>query len=462
VSARPDHPPQPLEPVDESLPSRRIKGALDEFRLALSAVSALRRRAGGVMLSASAQAAIQLLGLATGLVVVRLLPVREYAYYTIANAVLGTMSVLSDSGIADSLIAQGGKVWRDRRALGGLLAAGLALRKRFALIAAAISLPIMYVLLTRQGATPAVAALVAASVVPLYAGTLTGQLLQIVPRLHQQSVQLQRIQVAAAVLRFALVTGVAKLLPLAWIASLCAGAAQTWSNWRLRRLAAGLADLDAAPDREAWQKCIRQVRRSAPSAVYYAFEGQIAVLLVSMFGRTSGVASVGALTRLAMIFQVVAAVFALLWVPRFAKLSYDRRVLGAFWGAQLALIGVSLIPVVCVALFPQAILRVLGPEYHSLGHEALIAALGGAFGLLGGCSYWMSAARGVVISPWLMIPLALGAQIVLISVLPLSTVAGVLWLGAFTNLAYWIMHTLNFTRAQLPRRTAEAAASGQP
>ena len=417
------------------------------LRVALTDVHSLRRKAAGVMVSAAAQAAIQLLTLATGLVVVRLLPVREYAYYTIANAVLGTMSVLSDSGIADSLVAQGGKVWKDRRALGGLIAAGLALRKRFALIAAAISLPLMYILLQRQGATPAAAVLVAASIIPLYASTLTGQLLQIVPRLHQQAARLQRIQVSAAVLRFALVTGVAKLLPLAWIASLCAGAAQAWQNWRLRRLAAGLADLDAAPAPEAWESCMRQVRRSAPSAVYYAFEGQIAILLVSIFGRTSGVASVGALTRLAMIFQVVAAVFALLWVPRFAKLPYDRPLLKVFWGSQLALSGVSLIPVLCVALYPQAILWVLGPAYGSLEHEALIAALGGSFGLLGGCSYWMSAARGVVIAPWLMIPLALCVQIVLISILPLSTVAGVLWLGAVTNLAYWIMHALNFTRA---------------
>jgi hypothetical protein len=419
---------------------------LDELRVALIYAAAVRRRAAGLMLTASAQALIQLLSLVTGLVVVRVLSVREYAYYTIANAVLSTMSVLSDSGIADGLIAQGGRVWSDRSALGGLIAAGLALRRRFALFAATISLPILFVLLRRQGATAPAAVLVAAAVIPLYASTLTGQLLQIVPRLHRQSARLQRIQVSAAVLRFALVTGVAKLLPLAWIATACAGAAQAWSNWRLRRLAAELVDLNASPAAESWENCMRQVRRSAPSAVYYAFEGQIAILLVSIFGMTSGVASVGALTRLAVIFTVIGSVFALLWVPRFARLSYERPVLKAFWGAQLALAGVSAVLVLCVVLFPHAVLWVLGPAYGSLEHEALIAALSGSFGLLGGCSYWMSAARGVVIAPWAMIPLALCVQILLISMLPISTVGGVLWLGALTNLAYWLMHTVNFVR----------------
>jgi O-antigen/teichoic acid export membrane protein len=414
---------------------------------ALTEVRTLRRKVAGVLLTASAQASIQLLGLATGLAAVRLLPVRQYAYYTIANAVLGMMSVLSDSGIADSLIAQGGKVWRDRQGLGGLVAAGLSLRKRFGLLAAALALPILYALLRRQGATPLTAVLVAATIVPVFASTLTGQLLQIVPRLHQQSTRLQGIQVTAAVMRFALVTGAAMQLPLAWITNICAGVAQGWANWRLRRLAGALADLDAPPEPDRWEACVRQVRRSAPSALYYAFEGQIAVLLVSIFGRTSGVASVGALTRLAMIFTVISSVFALIWVPRFARLPHGRAMLKAFWGSQLALGGVALIPVLCVALFPRAVLWVLGPAYGALSHEALIAALGGSCGLLGGCAYWMAAARGVVIAPWLMIPLGLGVQIVLISILPLSTVSGVLWLGALTNLAYWIMHSFNFTRA---------------
>jgi O-antigen/teichoic acid export membrane protein len=420
----------------------------DEGRVGSLGLRAWARKAASVVLTGSAQAIIQALALATGLVVVRFLTVREYAYYTIANAALGTMSVLSDSGITDGLIAQGGKVWRDRRALGGLVAAALALRRRLGLMAAAISLPFLYVLLTRQGATPFAALLVAASVIPLFASALTGQLLQVVPRLHQQTGRLQKIQVVASVLRFALVAATAALLPLAWIATLCAGLAQFWLNRRSRQIASESADLKASAEPEAWQACLRQVRRSAPSAVYYAFEGQIAVLLVSIFGHTSGVASVGALTRLAMVFNVFGAVFSLLVVPKFARQYSNRRTLQrTFWGAQLVMLGTTAVPVLFVALFPQAVLWILGPDYSSLAHEALIAALGGVFGLLGGCTYWMSAARGVVIAPWFMIPLALAVQVALISVLPLSTVSGVLWLAALTNLAYWIMHAVNFARA---------------
>src|SRR5688572_27990464 len=98
------------------------------------------------VLAGGAQAAIQLLTLLTGLAVVRLLPIQEYAWYTIINAMLGTLVVLTDGGASQSVLSQGGKVWRDPNALGGVVAGGLKLRRRFAVIAAAVSIPIVWVL----------------------------------------------------------------------------------------------------------------------------------------------------------------------------------------------------------------------------------------------------------------------------------------------------------------------------
>src|SRR5262245_44789036 len=104
-----------------------------------------------VVLTGGVQAAIQACGFLGGLVAIWLLPVQEYAYYTIANAVLGTMTVLADSGVAQSVLAQGGKVWQDSQALGGVVAGGMALRRRFAAFALLVSLPILYYLLHQHG-----------------------------------------------------------------------------------------------------------------------------------------------------------------------------------------------------------------------------------------------------------------------------------------------------------------------
>ena len=65
-----------------------------------------------LVLTAGAQSGIQALAVITGLVIVRLLPVREYAYYTIANAALGSLTVLTDCGVTQSVLALGGRVWQ--------------------------------------------------------------------------------------------------------------------------------------------------------------------------------------------------------------------------------------------------------------------------------------------------------------------------------------------------------------
>lgn len=65
-----------------------------------------------LLLTAGAQSGIQFLAVVTGLAVVRLLSVREYAYYTIANAALGTLTVLTDCGVTQAVLALGGKVWQ--------------------------------------------------------------------------------------------------------------------------------------------------------------------------------------------------------------------------------------------------------------------------------------------------------------------------------------------------------------
>ena len=53
------------------------------------------------------------IGIFSGILIIRYLDKQEYAYFIIANMILGTITVLSDSGISASLSARGGKIWRE-------------------------------------------------------------------------------------------------------------------------------------------------------------------------------------------------------------------------------------------------------------------------------------------------------------------------------------------------------------
>jgi hypothetical protein len=67
------------------------------------------------------QAAVQVIGFMAGILLVRSLSHQEYAYFTIANTMQGTINLLADIGISVGLASIGGRVWQDRHRFGELI-----------------------------------------------------------------------------------------------------------------------------------------------------------------------------------------------------------------------------------------------------------------------------------------------------------------------------------------------------
>src|ERR1700730_4192658 len=102
---------------------------------------------------AAVQMAVQVLAFASGILLVRWLPQQEYAYFTIANAMQATLNLLAHIGIIIGLISIGGRVWQDRHRFGELINTGLSVRRKLAAAAIVIVAPILYAMLTRNGAS---------------------------------------------------------------------------------------------------------------------------------------------------------------------------------------------------------------------------------------------------------------------------------------------------------------------
>src|SRR2546427_8587715 len=75
------------------------------------------------------QAGVQTIGFLSGILLIRCLVQREYAYFTIANTMQATISVLADIGISIGLVSIGGRVWQDRYRFGQLINTALQLRR---------------------------------------------------------------------------------------------------------------------------------------------------------------------------------------------------------------------------------------------------------------------------------------------------------------------------------------------
>lgn len=409
-------------------------------------------------LAAAAQATVQLLGFAAGIVVIRSLAPQQYALYTIMTTALGTLTVLTDSGVNSGVLAQGGAVWHDKHGLGVVVATALQLRRRLALLAIALALPLALALLHHQGAGWVEAAIIAASILPLFLATVTAQLLEVVPRLHQTVWPVQRLQVATNLGRALLVALLTPLWPIAAVACLAAAPPQWWLNWRLRALASVHADWHTASDPAVRHRLLSQVRRTMPGAIYYSVASQLTVWLISLAGRPTSVAAVGALGRLAMLLSVLSSAFAVVAVPRFARIpASEQELIGRrYWQAQLALALLCSVPLLALASFPDQVLRLLGPHYHGLGREALLMGLSGAAALMAGAAFSLGAARGIIAPPQYVIPCCLLGQIALVVLLPIDTVAGVIWIGALSAVTQWLMHVIYF------QCTADRRAASRP
>src|SRR3954447_257976 len=100
------------------------------------------------------QAAVQVIGFFSGILLVRWLSQQEYASYTIANTMQGTINLLADIGISVGLVSIGGRVWQDRDRFGQLINTALNLRRKMGLAVILVITPILYLMLAKNGAAP--------------------------------------------------------------------------------------------------------------------------------------------------------------------------------------------------------------------------------------------------------------------------------------------------------------------
>ncbi|MDR0559185.1 MAG: hypothetical protein LBG92_03385 [Prevotellaceae bacterium] len=376
-----------------------------------------------------AQVTVQLIGFICGILVIRILPVNEYAFYTIANTILGTMTVLSDGGISTGVMAQGGKVWQNRQKLGAVLATGLYLRRKFAVFSLIISLPVLSYLLLYHGATWITTALISASLMFSFYAALSDNLLQIPVKLHQAIKPLQKNQVEVSAGRLILTGLTLFIFPCAFVAIITSGLPRIWGNFKLGKIANRFAAKNAEISAEDKYEIRKIIKKGFPATVYYAFSGQIATWIISIFGNTESVSKLGALGRIAVLFAVVSTLTATLIVPRFARLKNSENLFKRYIKIVSFFSALILALAVCAYFFAGQILWILGKNYAGLKYELCLNIICSCLMAIMGIAFNLYASKGIVLSPVFsiasnIIPLIAGCL-----VFNVSTLRGVLYMN---------------------------------
>jgi len=373
------------------------------------------------------QAVVQIIGFLSGILLVRTLEQREYAYFTIANTMQGTINLLADIGISVGLVSIGGRVWQDRHRFGQLISTALSVRKKLGAVAIIIVTPVLYFLLVKNGASFFYTAVLIVVVLAGLLIQLSLGVLDVVPRLRSDIARIQSIDLTGAIARLIVLVTLMYFFLNAGMAVAVATATLLLQYAMLRKYVARVIDLDAPENAEDRAAMFGFIRKLAANAVFYCLQGQITVFLISFFARrTSSVAEVGALGRLAMIFAVLSNLLTNVFVPAFARCQSARK-LRWLYAAIIGGVSAFSLMVLCGAgIFPDQFLFVLGNKYAHLHRELLVMVGGAVLSALTGTFWALNASKAWVAGSWLYIPLTLATQIALIPYTDFSSVMGVL------------------------------------
>lgn len=396
-----------------------------------------------ITVTGGAQTVVQAIGLVSGILIIRLMPVKEYAWYTIANTMLGTLTILSDGGISTGVMAEGGKVWHNKKDLGIVLVTGMQLRRQFALISLIVSLPILIYLLNRQQADLFTSLLIALCIIPAFYASLSDSLLEIPLKLHQNIADLQKNQVLTAIARFVLIFSSLFFYPLAFFALIGNGLPRIWANFQLKKYALNYVNFSEEASTLVKSSILKLVRKLLPGAIYYSFSGQITIWVLSIFGNSKSVAEIGALGRISMFFSLFTILFSTLIAPRFARIKESKsRIQNKFYLIQVVFIVLFIFLTFLSFIFSKQILFILGSDYSQLNHELVLSILANCVSLLAGFTYSLYTSRGWAIQPYIYVPINIFAITIGAFVFRINSLFGVIELSIFTASVQYIMNII--------------------
>ena len=382
------------------------------------------------------QVAVQgLLGV-SALLIVRTLSKEDYALFAIANSMQATCNLLADVGIGVGLQAIGGRVCSDRYRFGQLLNTAFGLRRTFALIAIVFCLPAAAWMFLRNGAgwlqTLALCAAVTAGLVPLLKSSVFG----VSPLLHGEYRRLQKIGLGNAALRLALLGSLAMARMNVFLAVMV-GVLSNWIQaYMLRGWARDHADPAALANREDQRELLSISKKSLPNTLFFCFQGQVTILILTLFGNSMSIADITALGRVAALLTILSAIFANLFAPRFARCQ-DPTQLRRLYIILLNAAIVALLPLLFFAwFFPGPFLWLLGGKYQHLGRECAWVVLAGCLGQIGGVMWALNGSKAWIrFQARAFIPVILVAQIVAALFLNLRNFHDVLLFNVITAAA---------------------------
>ena len=241
-----------------------------------------------------------------GFLCVRLLPIPEYAKFTVVFGFLGTLVLLTDIWFSGTLLPLVGRRTDDRQLIADYVASIRQLVHWLYLLTAPATI-VFYPLLVRNQhwGWPVVAAMVAILLVASWCDRVSGAYGAVLIVCRDRGAW-YRVQIIASLSCLALLGVVWALGGLnAFSAILISVVCNIYIALSYFFRARSVLGVAGHPSKEKQKEIIHLGLPNMPTVIFYAFQGQISLLLITWFGHTAALASVGALGRLGQIFVLL-------------------------------------------------------------------------------------------------------------------------------------------------------------
>ena len=382
----------------------------------------------------SVQLVVQALGFSSGILIINSLTKTDYSYYLLTNTMQFTMDLMADFGITIGLNSIGGKVWQDPPKFSQLIATAFSIRRYLLTASIVVVLPILFFMLLNNGAKlDTIIFLLLAVLIELQFYS-TNKILGIVPRLLSKIELIQKLDFILSVARVVGLLAAYAIGMNVVIATFCSVLATGIYSLLLRRWVRDKIDLRSPINSEYRSQIISLIKSQFLPTAFYCFQGQITIWIITIFGKVSGIAEIGALSRLGLILTVVNPVINSIIVPSYARCQSIDILKQRYWQLIAIFTGISGCLIVLVAVFSDQILWILGKQYAHLGNELILVMVSSLITSMTTMIWGLNYSRAWVDRSWLIIPCTIAMQMILLFSLDLATVRGTIIFGLFSAL----------------------------
>ncbi|MDQ6991705.1 MAG: hypothetical protein Q9M11_08250 [Mariprofundaceae bacterium] len=367
------------------------------------------------------QAMVQIINFATALILLRLLSIEEYALFIIANLFLNIGSTGSDLNLSNALVTYGARIVGDRKGLSGLYALIEKMRtKLFVLITLIICIIAPFTIRGHEWSYLIVLEiLITVLLIVWFQQKVTMRTM--IFNIHHDSLGIFQTSMTGALTRLICSAVFCFFFPFAVVAILSVFLSAYVSAWIAKKRCAIYLDEASNPDVSCKEKVNKYIYPMMPAAVYYLFQGQISIFLISIFGDTNSIAELGALTRFGQVFLLIGALNGFLFQPIFSRIQNRKE----FIQKSALVMGILIVFFYLVMLSayvkPDWWLLLLGDKYANLQDEVPIAFAGPIATYMYGMFFAMLVSRAFTQGQNWYVLATLGAQVIFIITVGVDT-----------------------------------------